>query len=229
MKRAAVFLGITLIARGAAFAAPSDLLDWLTAVRGGAAALVADPVLMETAQSYAEVLASAGRISHTGPDGSDALTRYLRRGGTCARVAEIIGAGPGLAPIEAAWMASEPHRSAIMRRYWTDVGWGRAPTASGEIRVVLFARRLVSGLAVDHAGGLWTVSGGLHAPEEGRPVIVSGTARIEAVEWDPRDGRFLFSVPEAAWSGYVRMGYIKKDGGLEITDVLTSPRGTEYR
>jgi hypothetical protein len=229
MKRAAVFLVITLIARGRAFAASSDLLDWLTAVRGSAAPLAVDPVLMETAQSYAEVLASVGRISHTGPDGSDALTRYLRRGGTCARVAEIIGAGPDLAEIEAAWTASESHRSAIVRRYWTDVGWGRTKTATGEIRVVLFARRLVAGLAVDRAGGRWTVSGVLHAPDADRPVIVSGVVRIDAAEWDPRDGRFLFRASDAFWSGYVRLGYLKKDGDFEITDVLTSPRGTGYR
>lgn len=230
MKRVIAICAAVLVCAEAAFAADPGLPGWLSAVRGGRAPLAADAALMEAAASYARTLAELGRLSHTGPDGSDALTRSLRAGGTCAHVAEIIGAGPGLADIEKAWMESTSHREAILKDTWTDAGWGSAKTASGEIWVVMFARRLVTGLSVEWgAAGSWTVRGVLHAPEAAQPVILSGLARLSAAEWDEGTGRFLFRGQESEWSGYVRLGYVSGNGGLVITDVLTSPRGTGSR
>ncbi len=230
MKRVIVIWAAVLACVGAAFAADSTVPGWLSAVRGGRAPLVQDAALMDAAASYARTLAELGRLSHTGPDGSDALTRSLRAGGTCAHVAEIIGAGPALADIQRAWMESPSHREAILKDSWTDVGWGRAATAAGqEVWVVMFAQRLVTGLRVEtRTDGGWTVAGVLRAPG-GRPVLLSGLLRLEAAEWDAGTGRFLFRGRASEWSGYVRLGYVTGTGGLVITDVLTSPRGTGSR
>jgi hypothetical protein len=231
MKRALFpLLTAGLIAAQAGWTAnPPDLLPWLNGARGALPRMSEDRILMETAQAYASLLASLGRISHTGPDGSDALTRYLRAGGTCARVGEIIGAGSSLLDIEKAWIGSPDHHAAIVKPYWTDVGWGMARAGEGEVWVVLFARKLVIGLAVREGEGGWTVGGTLRAHDAVRPVLLTGLSRLEPRAWDPLRGEFLFTVPSDLWTGYVRLGYVSEAGGLEVTDVLTSPRGTGYR
>jgi hypothetical protein len=207
-------------------------LEWLNLTRSqsGLVALATDAVLMDTAQAYAELLASLGLISHTGPDGSDPLTRYLRMGGTSARVGEILGAADGLAEVEKAWYASSDHRLLALKPYWTHVGWGRALAGSKEIWVVLFLQKRVEGLNIggDRDGGM-RVAGRLLPHDAAAPVLLSGITRFPPVFWDSTDGAFLFILPPEAVTGYIRLGYISRGGELEITDVITSPRGTEYR
>jgi hypothetical protein len=230
MKRAPLpVILLALMAAAAAGAAPSeDPLSWLNRIRGGAVqTLGMDTILMETAQAYAGQLAALGRISHIGPDGSDALTRCLRMGGTSARVGEIIGAGASLSGIEAAWLQSPDHRAEIFRPYWTQTGWGVAYSGDEQVWVVLFVQKRVDELTVIEQGdGAMMVEGRLLVSDAVKPVLLSGLLRIDAVAWNRGSGRFLFLVSREEWTGYVRLGYLSTGRELVITDVLTSPRGT---
>jgi hypothetical protein len=228
-RAAGVSLILTLSAVRAFTAEPENPLPWLNSLRSasGAGALGVDPLLMKTAENYARALAGLGRISHTGPDGSDALTRYLRNGGTSAKVGEIIGVGEGLSRIEAAWLSSPDHRSAILKPFWTYSGWGMAPVGEQQVWVILFTWTRTAGLEVreDGRGGLWI--GGEFLPSDVRtPLLISGIEEFEAASWEPVPRRFAFFLPSALRTGYIRLGYISIDGGLVITDVITSSRGT---
>jgi hypothetical protein len=224
-------LSITLCALlvGVPRPAGSDVLSWVASRRAahGLAALRHDRLLSETAAAYAKELAAAGRISHRGADGSDALTRYLRRGGTSARVGEIIGAGGRLAEVERAWLASPTHRDIILARQWTHVGWGEARAGRSHVWVVLFLQRRVAGLTVETDGAGVRVQGRFLPPEAVTPVLLAGLERVAPELWDPAGRRFSFFLEAGQASGYVRLGYISRAGALVITDVITSPRGRE--
>jgi hypothetical protein len=233
MKRAAIVFLLCAAAHARATGASLDFTDplaWASSVRGasGLAILRTDDALSRTAGSYARELAARGLISHLGRDGSDALTRYLRNGGTAARVGEILGAGRSLPEVEEAWLKSAAHRSLLLRPYWTHSGWGCATSrGGGKVWVVLFVQKRVEGLEVGPAlpDGI-RIEGRLLASDVERPVLLSGTRRLEPDYWNAGNGRFVFSVPGSRNSGYVRLGYLSSSGGLVITDVITSPRGT---
>jgi hypothetical protein len=207
----------------------TDPGEWLASLRAraGLPGLAAEPLLFATARDYAEELARRGAISHRGADGSDALARYFRHGGTCARVGEILGAGPGLREIEGAWLQSPPHREAIMSGYWTGVGWGEAVSGGSAVWVVLFLQRRVEGLAVRALAEGTRVEGRFLPEEAAEPVLLSGTARVKPEAWEPGSRRFSFLLDPGLASGYVRLGYVTAGGTLVVTDVLTSPRGRE--
>jgi hypothetical protein len=205
-------------------------LSWLNSTRAaqGLRGLDIDGVLMDTARAHAENLAVLGRISHIGSDGSDALTRYLRGGGTSAMVGEIIGAGETLPRIEAAWLSSTDHRAAILAPFWTHVGWGSAVAGGQQVWVILFAERRVDSLVVSEMeNGSLKIEGIFLPNDVERPVLFTGTVGVEADVWDPGSGLFRFLVPAGLRTGYIRLGYVARGGGLVITDVITSPRGTE--
>jgi uncharacterized protein YkwD len=100
-----------------AAAAEDNPLAWANALRSrvGSVSVEADPLLSKTAASWAGALAAAGALSHKGTDGSSALDRYQRLGGTEVRVGEILGAGPDLAAVEAAWEKSPDHLPLVLR------------------------------------------------------------------------------------------------------------------
>jgi hypothetical protein len=229
-RTAAISLILILPAVQVFAAAPENPLPWLNSARNaeGVVALGVDPLLMKTAEDFARTLAGLGRISHTGPDGSDALTRYLRNGGTSAKVGEIIGAGEGLLRIEAAWLSSPDHRSALLKAFWTHAGWGMALAGTQQVWVILFVQKRTAGLEVkeDGQGGLWI--GGAFLPlDVGTPLLISGIDELPAAFWDPALKRFTFLLPASLRTGYIRLGYISMNGGLVVTDVITSPRETE--
>ena len=227
MKRAALFF--FLCAAPVLPAPAADPLSWSNSLRSasGLCILHKDEVLMRTALSYAAELAALGRISHRGEDGSDALTRYLGNGGTSARVGEIIGAGGSLPGVEEAWLASTAHRSVLFRPYWTHSGWGCAAAGNETVWVALFVQKRVEGLKIQLAEG-FRIQGRLLPTDVERPVLLSGIERAYPDSWNPASGGFVFTLPRSLWSGYVRLGYIPRSGGLVITDVITSPRGTGY-
>lgn len=206
--------------------------DWIDSTRAaaGLVGLVPDPAAMRAAESYAAVLAGLDRISHRGPDGSDALTRYFRAGGTSARVGEIIGAGPGLPDIQAAWLSSAGHRAAILKKYWTHVGWGSARTGNAEVWVVVFVQVRVLGLIVgEDADGTHVVRGRFTAQDAVSAALLCGISRLATESWDPGERCFAFRVGSGVDFAYVRLGYLTAEGALVITDVLTSPRGRVSR
>ncbi len=227
MKRAVLFF--FLCAAPVLTAPAADPFSWSNSLRAalGLRFLQKDDALMRTARSYAAELAALGRISHWGEDGSDALTRYLRNGGTSARVGEIIGAGESLSDVEKAWRASPAHSSVLLRPYWTHSGWGCAAAGGKTVWVALFVQKRVEGLKIQ--SGLaegFRIQGRLLPTDAEKPVLLSGIERAYPDYWNPASGSFVFTLPRSLWSGYVRLGYIPRSGGLLITDVITSPRGT---
>ena len=157
-------------------------------------------------------LADQGASPTSGADGSDALTRYLRAGGTSARVGEIIGAGPDLARIQAAWLASADHRLVILRP-WTHTGWGSAPSGAAVVWVVLFVRTDVrdesgAGSRRRHAGlrtlHLW--GGDLRGFDLRNP--------REPATWDVQERRFTFRDGARGGSAYVRLAYVTRSGSV---------------
>ncbi len=181
---------------------------------------------MQAAQAYAGLLAGLGRISHTGPDGSDALTRYLRAGGTSARVGEIIGAGPDLEAVQKAWMSSPDHRASILKGLWTHAGWGSARSGSAVVWVVLFVQARTAGLGVrEGAGGERVISGRFLPGDAAGALLLCGAARLQPLRWDPADRSFTFRVAPETDFRYARLCYLTAEGALVVTDVLTSPRG----
>jgi hypothetical protein len=214
-----------------AAAAAVDPVQWAGAVRRsqGLGGVPGDTLLSRAAELHAQELAAAGRISHRGADGSDALTRYLRAGGTDARVGEIIGAGARLEDVEAAWLSSPSHRGVILGPHWTHAGWGAARAGASMVWVVLFCQRRVTGLAVVREDGRVRVSGVLTVGDAAAPVLLAGATRVAPELWSPAEGRFSFVAGAEEASGYLRLGYRSAAGALVITNVLTSPRGREPR
>ncbi len=222
-----LLIAVSALVGGTPPRAAADVSDWVASHRAdhGLRGLGPDTVLSETAAAYAQEMAAAGRISHRGTDGSDALTRYLRRGGTCARVGEIIGAGPSLAAVERSWLASRAHREVILAPQWTHIGWGEARAGPSRVWVVLFLQRRVAGLTVKtHAGGV-RLQGTLIPADVREPLLLAGVERVAPALWEPKRKRFAFVLTQEQASGYVRLGYVSRAGALVITDVITSPRG----
>jgi hypothetical protein len=204
-------------------------LAWVDALRGreGLPGLEEDALLSATAALWARALADAGVLSHRGADGSTALDRYRRAGGTDERVGEILGAGPGLEEIGRAWEASPSHRGAVLRPYWTHAGWGCAPRVGGGlVCVVLFCRRLVRDLRIEEGPAGARVSGSFVPAGAGAPVLLAGGSRVPASGWDPGGRAFEFLLPAAGARGYFRLGYEDRAGIFVLTDAFTLPRET---
>jgi hypothetical protein len=195
----------------------------------GAAAVARDALLDETAQDWADILAASGVISHRGKDGSRALDRYQSRGGTEARIGEILGAGGSLREIELAWERSESHRSLAVQRDWTHAGWGRGSTGAKDVWVVLFCQKLVDELSIEEHGDSMVI-GGRYVPREAEEaVLLSGIERLAPALWDRRSRRFLFRLPLPHEYGYFRLGFSSTAGEFCLTNAFTWPRGRGSR
>lgn len=202
--------------------------DWANDLRAGAGVslLEEDALLSETASRWAAALASAGMLSHRGADGSTALDRYRRMGGTEARVGEILGAGSSLRDIQAAWEASPSHRKMALKPSWTHTGWGRAGSRDAVVWVVLFSQKLIQGLRVSASSGGLEVRGVFLPAEARHPVLLAGLLRVEASSWDPESRAFSFRLGVDEAAGYLRLGYIGPSGSVIVTNALTWLPGT---
>lgn len=100
-----------------------------------------DPVrhdrrLEGAAQDYADQMARSGRLSHTGPDGSDPQQRAQDADCSCVAVAENIARGPGsVGQVFDAWMDSKGHRRNMLGRDYASYGLGR----SGDVWVLMLS------------------------------------------------------------------------------------------
>jgi len=203
-------------------------LGWANALRGarGLAALEEDALLSETAARWARALAQAGMLSHRGEDGSTALDRYRRLGGTEARIGEILGAGPSLLTIERAWESSPAHKQMVLKPSWTHAGWASAPAGDGRVWVMLFCQELVQGLRIGEDPDGLEVSGTFLPADARQPVLLAGLLRVEPASWDPVTRAFRFLLQPAQSAGYLRLGYIGAAGTVVVTNAVTWPRGT---
>jgi hypothetical protein len=215
-----------------AAAAEDNPLAWANALRSraGSVSVEADPLLSKTAASWAGALAAAGALSHKGTDGSSALDRYQRLGGTEVRVGEILGAGPDLAAVEAAWEKSPDHLPLVLKPSWTHMGWGRASAGDAIVFVVLFCQKLVDGLLIEEREGAVELRGSFLPPDARLPVLLAGIRDVAPAGWDASARRFLFRVSRAE-AGYLRLGYVGGAGDLVVTNAIkppaiTSPPGT---
>jgi hypothetical protein len=207
----------------------NDPLSWVNETRhaAGLASLAPDALLSRAAERWAVRLARSGILAHQGADGSSALDRYRDVGGTETRVGEILGAGPSFVEVEKAWGRSPAHRE-VMLAAWTHVGWGRQPSKSGEVWVVLFCQKLVEELRIHASTEGLAVSGRFVEATADRPLLYAGLVPYQPGSWDARARRFSFQVP-APLEGYFRLGYILPGEKYRLTNTFTWPRGTESR
>ena len=199
----------------------------------GLGPLLPEPALERAAAAYAAVLASSGRLAHRDAAGRGALARYRAAGGSAARVGEILGAGPDLEAVTAAWEASPAHAAAALDPRWTHVGAGarrsRGPAAPGapaaeplgQVWVVLFAEQRVEGFRVVRGpDGGYEVSGAFRDAEAAAPVLLSGLAALQPAAWDPARRAFLFRLPAAAGPRYHRLGFRTRTGEFNLTSAF---------
>jgi uncharacterized protein YkwD len=126
------------------FAQASDayeLIDAINALRAanGLPAYNVHPILMGTAQGQASYMASAGTVTHYGPDGSRPYQRALAAGyplaGDLSRggfFSENITAGNNLSAQSAVnqWLGDAPHTNTMLSTYAQDIGAGVATVGS---------------------------------------------------------------------------------------------------
>ncbi|MFG2712385.1 CAP domain-containing protein [Streptomyces goshikiensis] len=93
--------------------------------QAGCGALTANAKLTQAAQSYTEVMARSGELSHTGPDGSTMSGRISATGYKWSATGENIAKGQAdAAAVVDAWMKSPGHRANILNCKFTEIGVG---------------------------------------------------------------------------------------------------------
>ncbi len=127
-------------AEAAGDAAPGwrgDMLRMVNALRveAGVVPLRPCPSLRRAAQDYAVVMASTGRFSHTGPDGSAPWDRMRAQGFQWRAAGENIAAGQRtVREVMGAWIASPDHHATLVDPDLRQVGFGFATDGSGSGR-----------------------------------------------------------------------------------------------
>jgi hypothetical protein len=205
---------------------PPACLGWVSRFRAahGLAALAepageraGDLALQKAAAAYAAVLAASGRIAHRDGEGRSALARYRAAGGSAARVGEILGTGPSLSAVTAAWEASPAHAAAALDPRWTHAAAGRAQAGGSEYWVVLFAEQRVAGFKLTmEPGGTYRISGIFLDPRAADPELWSGLQAMPPEAWDPARREFRFLLPAGAGLRYHRLGFRTAEGQFRL-------------
>lgn len=118
-----------------------ELIDAVNALRAanGLPAYNVHPILMGTSQGQASYMASAGTVTHYGPDGSRPYQRALAAGyplagdlGQGGFFSENITAGNNLSAQSAVsqWLGDAPHTNTMLSTYAQDIGAGVATVGS---------------------------------------------------------------------------------------------------
>ena len=93
----------------------------------GLPALVLSQPLIATAQRHAEWMHRTSTLSHTGEGGSNLIRRLGREGYSFSAGGENIAYGYTTVPaVMTGWMSSYGHRTNILGRAYTEVGFGRS-------------------------------------------------------------------------------------------------------
>jgi uncharacterized protein YkwD len=102
----------------------SALVQAINGVRAanGVAPLQVDVRLVHAAQGQDSYLASAGKLDHSGADGSSVQTRAGRAGYHGSMVGENLAAGMGPAATVRAWMSDAGHRANLLEPHYHLVG-----------------------------------------------------------------------------------------------------------
>lgn len=88
--------------------------------------------LSRAARAHSTAMARAGRLTHTGADGSSPADRMRKAGYRVGSSGENVTAGSdGAQDAVAVWMRSAPHRHIILTCRYTDAGVGRATGSGG--------------------------------------------------------------------------------------------------
>lgn len=98
----------------------------------GLTALAGHRLLTEAAEDHACFMAASDQMTHTGRNGQGVGQRLRRAGYSFKAAAENVAAGHrGAAAVVAGWMASPPHRKAMLRRDLRDAGLGLRISGDG--------------------------------------------------------------------------------------------------
>jgi uncharacterized protein YkwD/LysM repeat protein len=133
------------------------LIDEINALRvaTGKSPYEVSPILMSTAQSQAEYMASIQTTTHLGPDGSTASERLLAAGYPLAGNlslggirSEAIVSGPGMTVTEAVevWKGDDIHYNTMTSPNYTQIGAGMA-TSGEDVYYVIDCARNIGSLA----------------------------------------------------------------------------------
>ncbi len=102
--------------------------------------LAVNAELTSVARGWASRLASAGALSHN-PSLAGSVHGWILLG-------ENVGVGSSASQIEAAFMASAPHRANILRAQFTDVGVGAVRGSDGRLWVTVDFKERASGTPI---------------------------------------------------------------------------------
>ncbi|WOD38598.1 CAP domain-containing protein [Nodosilinea sp. E11] len=120
-----------------------ELLQLVNAERRrvNAPPLVLNDRLTSAAQRHAQDMATSGRMSHTGSDGSTMRSRIDATQYRWANIGENVAMGqPNATAVMTAWMNSPGHRQNILNPAFTELGIGYATAAGRPYWVQVFAR-----------------------------------------------------------------------------------------
>jgi len=155
--------------------------------------------LGESAQEYAEDLATQNFFSHKGKDGSTYKSRIKATGYKGAGVGENLAAGSYTAQDAfSGWMESSSHRNNLLNPAFTEVGFGMFDTTGESNYGRYWVQHLGTGNSTDGVYvpdecGLDTVTAVDQAPER----VVAGRSNLDtSKEGNPRDAQ-----PETAYGG----------------------------
>ena len=238
MKRAArriVLLRLLCLALPAALLSPAAYADLpgtagvlllLNPLRSsqGLTELTADSLLERTAAAYADDLARRRVLSHVDEQGRRALQRFRAQGGTTVLVGEILGSGPDLGAVFAAWQASRSHGEVLFNPLWTHCGAAGVPSGGGGIWVVLFTSHRVDRLQIIESGAGYLIHGRVNPGHAVEPVLLSGIEAIDPLLWDSSSGEFSFRISRDRGELYHRLGYRLPSGALLVTNTFFPAR-----
>lgn len=100
--------------------------------------LTEDPALSAQSQTYAELLARAGRLSHELPPGQTLNRRFSGAEFPPGRWGEVLGSAGEVEALWQAWLKSPTHRSVLLAKGWTRFGLGVVPLGRTFVVVVNF-------------------------------------------------------------------------------------------